>query len=177
MFTSWTELTLLALMWLGFSAQLSFWVYFYSKLGTWGLLLPGGRNNSGESDECCACTFIFFAAWLHSQYCSQQLQNQEHDAPRSWTPAAPFVGCDKRSITLPLFHFQIPRMRQTPVSEPRATRQFNLIKLRLPVATQTLKNLHQHQPRCLGSAQRFPPVISREITRLPPRTLVFCALC
>lgn len=67
-------------------------------------------------------------------------RNQEQDTPRSWTSAAPFVGGEKQSITLPLLHFQLPGMQQTPASEPRAAQQFNLIKPPLlPVATQTLK--------------------------------------
>lgn len=70
-------------------------------------------------------------------------------------------GGDKRSITLPLFHFQIPQMQQTPVSEPQAAQQFNLIKLLLPVATETLNFASASAALArLGSA--FP---SRNFTR------------
>lgn len=68
-------------------------------------------------------------------------------------------------------------MQQTPVSEPQAAQQFNLIKLLLPVATETLNFASASAALArLGSAQRFPPVISREITGLLSRTLAFRAL-
>lgn len=45
---------------------------------------------------------------------------------------------DKQSITVLVLHFQIPGMQKSPVSEPRAVQQFNLIKVLLPMATEAL---------------------------------------